>query len=259
MKVIDWNEFARGEYREPPLAAAIGAFDGLHLGHKALVGKVVARPGLASAAVTFRENPKKILRPESYHGDLSTLEQKLEGFEALGVDIVVLIDFSGDFSKLAGKEFLSFLRVSGDLRVLAVGTDFRCGHRLDTGAEEVREYCEGAGIEAVLLRAMHWGGHPISSSRIRKAVVDGRLADAAAMLGHDYEIDLRGCESDGFRVVVSAERLLPPPGRYVVIAAGEGGEAELTTVLRADGFWELGESSGIPIRSLRSLRLVSRE
>jgi riboflavin kinase/FMN adenylyltransferase len=261
LKVLSWDEFSNSQHREITLAAAVGVFDGLHRGHTELIGRVLNRDEAVKAVVTFRENPKKVLRPASYHGDLSTLEQKLEKLEALGLDLCVLIDFSGDFSKLSGRKFLSVLKESGNLRFLAVGFDFRCGHRLDTGAEDIKAFYETQTVETELLGAVHWAGHPISSSRIRKAVVEGRLDDASAMLGYPYEVDLRRMTKvftgESAVYAVSGEQVQPPYGKYSVTTLGGDGDVETEATLE-NGLWTVEQAKVIETRFLRLKELVSR-
>jgi riboflavin kinase/FMN adenylyltransferase len=269
MKVVSWQELGEGRPSSAPLAAAVGVFDGLHIGHRELVGRVLGRVGFVSAVVTFIENPKRILSPSTFHGGLSTLDQRLSLIAAMGVDLCVLIDFSGDFSKLPGRRFLSSLSESGGLRFLAVGADFRCGHRLDTDATAIREFCEARAIGVELLDAVSWAGHPVSSSRIRRAVIEGRLDDASAMLGRSYEIDLRGARplrSGGS--IPTGGQASPPPGRYEASLAFErveGGEAAgpIEAELGRDGAWSIrgggppAPGSREPV-GLRLIKLVSR-
>jgi riboflavin kinase/FMN adenylyltransferase len=271
MRILTWSEFQGQKGRYGPIAAAIGVFDGLHLGHRELVGRVRGRIGLASTVVTFEKNPKLILSPATFHGQLSTLDQRLALIDSLGVDLCVLIDFSGDFSKLPGRLFLSMLAESGELRRLAVGENFRCGHRLDTDAEGIRQFCGERSIEVELLKAVHWAGHPVSSSRIRKAVLEGRLDDAAQMLGRLYEIDLRGARPlASRRLLPRGDQACPPPGTYeAYVAVGGIAQAQPRAArLGPDGAWSIegadagrgaadGET-GCP-ECLRLLRVVSRE
>jgi riboflavin kinase / FMN adenylyltransferase len=268
MNVIPWEEFRAGKPYGEPLAAAIGVFDGLHLGHRELIGRVLGRRGLASAVVTFKENPKRILSPSTFHGELSTLDQRLSLIAGTGVDLCVLIDFSGDFSKLPGRQFLSSLSEAGGLRYLAVGSEFRCGHDLDTDAAAIREFCESRSIEIELLKAVGWSGHPVSSSRIRKAVLEGRLDDARAMLGRHYEIDLKGAipAPSGGTLPVGGQAS-PPPGRYEASlsyarGSAEAGNPRSLAELSGDGTWRLARESvaGDPVLiGLRLIQAVSRE
>jgi riboflavin kinase / FMN adenylyltransferase len=269
MKVLSWSEFLSASDNRGPVAAAIGVFDGLHIGHRELVGKVLGREGLASAVMTFEQNPKRLLSPGTFHGELSTLDQRLALIDSLRVDLCVLIDFSGDFSKLPGRSFLSMLSERGGLRFLAVGRNFRCGYRLDTDAAGIRAFCGERSIGLELLDPVQWAGHPVSSSRIRKAVLEGRLEDAGSMLGRLYEIDFRGAQAlDTGRWRPRGEQASPPPGIYEAHvpdpAGSEAGERLFTATLGHDGAWSLsgeggeGGRSAFPVR-LRLVRMVSRE
>jgi riboflavin kinase / FMN adenylyltransferase len=275
MTILTWEELGSGSYHKKPIAAAIGVFDGLHIGHRELVGRVLGREGLSSAVVTFEDNPKRILSPSTFHGELSTLDQRLALIQSMGVDLCVLIDFSGDFSKLPGRRFLSILSEGGELRYLAVGSNFRCGYRLDTDSAAIREFCVERSIEVELLSAVQWAGHPVSSSRIRKAVREGRLQDAECMLGRPYEIDLHGAHplSSG-RLLPKGGQASPPPGSYEAIVASPAGwkagdvssgdGLAVVAELGNDGAWSFSGPAGAGTRDpapigMRIVRVVSRE
>jgi riboflavin kinase/FMN adenylyltransferase len=268
MRVLSWEELRAGALAGVPFAATIGVFDGLHIGHRELIARILGKEGVVSIVLTFKENPKRILSPSTYHGELSTLDQKLALVESMGADFCVLIDFSGDFSKLPGRRFLSMLRESGEFRYLAVGSDFRCGKGLDTNAEDIRSFCVRHSIGIELIRAVQWAGHPVSSSRIRKAIVEGRLGDAASMLGRPYEIDLRASSfsSEG-RIKPVGVQASPPRGSYeatMAHAAGSGlPESPVSARIDAEGCWSIdggadcASGNGKPT-GLRLIRLVSR-
>jgi riboflavin kinase/FMN adenylyltransferase len=131
---------------------------------------------------------------------------------------VVLIDFSGDFSRLSGREFAALL---GKRRIgyLAVGVNFRCGYRLDTGARLLRDMMAEGGTLTELAPQLREGGAPVSSSRIREAVLAGDIAGAAGLLGRPYGVDLTGLcpiiKGDALSWDLGREgRVLPPAGRY---------------------------------------------
>jgi riboflavin kinase/FMN adenylyltransferase len=254
VRVLDWEEFATGSGLGKPISATVGVFDGLHMGHRRLVEKVFAHAGgRLSCVLTFRDSPKRILHPASWHGALSTLDQKLEALDSTGLDVCVLIDFSGNFSKLAGRDFLSVLREKGDLEYIAVGSNFSCGYRLDTHASDIKAYYSDLGVEAEVVEPVLWGGHPVSSSRIRHAVMDGRLGEAKAMMGRSYEVDLRG-----IRVLRSeaghpaCERpsgiVLPPLGRYDAVAMGGEGPVPIILGVREGGLVFEGCVDRTPLR-----------
>ena len=228
MKVTSWEEFASGQASGIPLSATVGVFDGLHIGHRTLIDSVLSHgKGRLPTVFTFRDSPKRRTRPKGFTGALSSLDQKLEGLEALGLGLCVLIDFSGNFSKLAGRDFLSILRIKGNLGYMAVGSNFSCGYRLDTHAGDIVTILSEYGIKAQVLEPVVWEGHPVSSSRIRTAIGEGRLADAEAMMGRAYELDLSGAgwksKGDGLLSCDLPEGfVLPPPGWYEGRARGKG-------------------------------------
>ena len=265
MKIISWEELSSGQGFGLHVAAAIGVFDGLHIGHQDLVQRVRGHEGLASAIVTFIKNPKLILSPSTFHGVLSTLDQKLSLIDSLGVDLCVLIDFSGDFSKLPGRKFLSMLCGNGDIRFLAVGFDFHCGYRMDTDAQGIRRFCEERAIGVEILNAVHWGSHPVSSSRIRKAIFEGRLEDAQGMLGHAYAIDLRVCDTSASgRLVPRGGQVDPPAGLYEVdvlhTIEGAEGSTRVEADLGVDGSWSfpISGANGFPVSALVDMRIIRR-
>jgi riboflavin kinase / FMN adenylyltransferase len=261
VKILDWQAFVGGAFSGEPIAATIGVFDGLHIGHRALIAKILEKKGLQSAVFTFRENPKRSFTRGSFPGELSTLDQKLELLESIGADQCVLIDFSGDFSKLPGRQFLSLLSEKAALRYLALGEGFRCGYRLDTDGQAIRSFCEERSVALDLLPAVGWAGKMVSSSRIREAVGESRLDEAAIMLGRPYELDLRGFVPD------RQARL--PAGRYEAeLVAQRPGALESLAVevsFSDDGNWKLAlgpeglRLEGLSLKGLRLLRKVSRE
>ena len=150
MRVFDWSRFMEGALLDEPAgggtAMTIGVFDGVHRGHQALIGKIVQQaPRSIPTVITFKQNPKKILRPGEYQGDIVGPERKMIIFEALGVELVILIDFSKEFSKLNGRDFIGALKRRGRVILLAVGGNFRCGFGLDTDVSEIKKFSRETG------------------------------------------------------------------------------------------------------------------
>jgi riboflavin kinase/FMN adenylyltransferase len=169
-----------------PLAVTIGVFDGVHKGHQSLIQRICAGP-YTPAVVTFKQNPLKTLKPDAFAGDIINLGQKLSIFEALGVQLTVLIDFSSKFSTISGRVFIDLLLGSQPVKLIALGQNFRCGHRLDTGAEEIRSLAGARGLEVWIAPSVMDEGQPVSSSRIRQALAAGRRAEAERLLGRPLE------------------------------------------------------------------------
>jgi len=265
LKIIDWQDFiykpaASGDLppRHPgpkpggiatafPCAMTIGVFDGVHLGHCKLINRIVAR-GPNPTVITFRENPKKIISPINFEGDLFSLRQKIAVFESLGVEQIVLIDFSADFCKLKGKEFLDLLGSDGKMTFLAVGANFRCGHGLDTDAGLIAKLNAEKGIVTEVVKpvvAVAADGKPtdgnVSSSRIRAAVIGGNLALAAILLGRNFELDIEGLEPSEIKPgkveydLRSRQRVVPADGKYSVVKKFSGGIAEGAEIFTEGG------------------------
>jgi len=234
LEILDWFDFLRnpGSRESPTIpesAITIGVFDGLHQGHKALIERIVCR-GPNPTVVSFRENPKKVVSPETYEGDLFSLKQKLAVFEQLGVSRVILIDFSENFSKLSGREFFELLEDRGKMAFLVIGSNFRCGFRQDTDADFIREMNKRKGIPTEIIPpvtlAGEFGKGLVSSSRIRSAIISGDLKKASVLMGRNVELDLSDIkpefvDTDKLKGLVydlrSVHRIVPASGQYSVI------------------------------------------
>jgi riboflavin kinase/FMN adenylyltransferase len=115
--------------------------------------------------------------------DIISFEEKTALLDSLGVPLCVIIDFSEHFSKIKGRSFLETLNRYLCPAYIALGANFHCGYRRDTGAGEFKEMAEGLGIRAEIIPPVMEGGLPVSSSRIRRALQAGRIEEAALLLG----------------------------------------------------------------------------
>lgn len=242
MRVLPWSELADGAAQAEPSAVTIGVFDGFHLGHRELVSRVVAKsPALHPSVVTFSSNPKKVMNPHAYQGDLFTIDQKLEALEAAGVQTVVLIDFSGNFSTLAGSDFVSILVRSFATRSFVVGSDFKCGYRHSTDSRAFAGLAGALGAETEIVGHVLADGEPVSSSRIRSAIRAGRTEAAASLLGRPYTLDLRrvpdGAARDDGAVSIGALGMTrPAEGRYLSSVSRDGGWMDAEASIDAHGY-----------------------
>ena len=237
MTVFSWEDILSGAFSKKlreggfcASAVATGGFDGLHEGHRAIISRVVdfkaAHKGAAAGAVTFRHPPKASLGAPSYSGDLSTVRLKIDTFAEWGLDFAVVIDFSDDFSKIKGKDFLSILKDSCSMQFAAAGSDFRCGYRLDTGVAEMAAYAAQNGFTFVVVDDVLYANERISSSAIRKCIFDGRVEEASRLLGHPYTVDCRSASLQArnpetgslFIARDSLTQVLPAEGKFSVFA-----------------------------------------
>lgn len=261
---VDWEEFLHGFVPPRPLAVTIGVFDGLHAGHRELVRRIVARqPGCAPTVVTFKVNPKKILRPHGFEGDLLSLNRKLEIMGELGVEVAVLIDFSGDFSTMPGRNFLSTVVDRGRVAYMAVGWDFHCGRGRDTDARALVDFCASRSVDAELLDPVSFHGDTASSTRIRRAVRAGRISEAERLLGRPFEVELGACtggEDGAWRFAPPEGMVRPPAGLWPV--AGREGEAWLRIGagdLEIGGMRRSEIGHRVPITSLEKNEAIDKE
>ena len=226
MRVIEWPHFLEEAlpFGGASSAITIGVFDGVHRGHKALI-EYVATFGehTVPVVVTFRRsNYKKDRSPGRKHlGEISSFNQKIAAFESLGISVTIVIEFSESFRHMSGTEFLRILHEHGKMSFLAVGSNFRCGYKLDTDALLMQEFNAQRNIPTAIVQVLTEGSTTISSSQIRAAIGKGDLKAAAAMLGYPFTIDLTGVSvlpagNDAAYGISDHGRILPPPGRYSV-------------------------------------------
>jgi len=213
-------------------AVTIGAFDGVHLGHQAvlrLVRELARARELSATVLTFDRHPAEVVRPGSAAKLLTTLDQKLELLEATGeVDECLVLPFDAARSKEPAEQFVEELLASAlRARLVVVGADFHFGYRrhgdvplLQRMGAELGFETIGLGLVAALDRD---AGAPYSSTRIRELITAGDVAGAASMLGRPHEVrgpvergDARG-RLLGFptaNVIVTENICLPADGVY---------------------------------------------
>jgi len=173
---------------------SIGAYDGVHLGHQALLARVramAAELGRASAVVTFDRHPATVVRPASAPLLLTDLDQKLELLAALEVDRVVVLRFDAERAREAAEDFVTEVLV-GCLaaRAVVVGHDFHFGHRRAGTVALLQAMGADLGFDVlgVALTGDAGGGEPVSSTRIRARLAAGDVEAAAALLGRPHEV-----------------------------------------------------------------------
>ena len=190
MHLIKWHQFLKTglPLNNKPASVTIGVFDGVHRGHRALIGRVVSHNTEYTPVVfTFRENHKTGSREQRAENkeqeDIQSFKERLAVFEKLGIEITVTIDFTEEFRRMPGIEFLKILLEHGKVGFFAVGSDFRCGYQLDTDAAAIERFFALRSIPVEIVPQVMEGEFPVSSSRIRAAIAEGDILKAQAMLG----------------------------------------------------------------------------
>jgi riboflavin kinase / FMN adenylyltransferase len=181
---------------------AIGNFDGVHLGHRRILETVAARArdiGQSSFAITFEPHPMAVLRPDHAPRRIQTLRQKEEAIEAIGIDTLLVIPFTRDFSLTEPEEFVrTLLRDRLGACELYLGAHFAFGRGKRGDLTLLSRMGAECNFVASAVEEVFAGGEPVSSSRIRRALERGAILEANAMLGRSYELD--GLVSRGDRV-----------------------------------------------------------
>ncbi len=218
---------------ETPLHLAIGYFDGLHIGHQAVVRMAVeaaAREGGLAGVVTFDPHPSELMRPDHAPARLlADLDHKAGLVRELGAGLFVPLKFDLELAATPADEFLDRL-IAARVRTIVVGEDWRFGHKRLGDVELLRQRGAGAGFTTVAAPMVTLDGERVSSTRIRQAVRDGALDSAAAMLGRPFA--LRGKVVEGRKLarqlgyptanVSPAGMVTPPDGVWAARAACAG-------------------------------------
>lgn len=230
----------------PGSAVTIGAYDGVHRGHQAVLGEVRRRAderGLPTVVVTFDRHPASVVRPESAPKLLTDLDQRLEVLAATGdVDWAVVVTFDAERAAQEAEDFVGGLLV-GTLgaRLVVVGEDFHFGRRRRGNVELLTRLGDDLGFDVVGFRLVPGadGAGPVSSTTVRAAVAAGDVEGAAALLGRPYEVrgtvvtgDRRGREL-GYptaNVAVPPDILLPGDGIYAGWHVREDGRAKVAAI-----------------------------
>ena len=170
----------------------IGAFDGLHLGHRALVQHAVARAqalGLPAVALSFEPLPREYFARDNPPPRLTLPRDRIEGLLGLGVDKLGLLRFGAALAAMPAPEFVHRV-LAGRLgaREVWIGPEFRFGHRRGGDLAVLQAMGPELGFEAGQIQAVHVHGERVSSTRIREALRGGEFAHAAALLGRPYAI-----------------------------------------------------------------------
>lgn len=192
----------RGFSQTAPAATAltIGNFDGVHVGHRALLARLktaAVRQQLLPAALSFEPHPREFFARESAPARLSTLREKLELIADEGVELAYVCHFNARFAALSAEEFIERILVgSARVKHLIIGDDFSFGAGRRGNFALLREAGEALGFQVEAMDSVTLDGERASSSAVRDALAAGRLEHAARLLGRPYSIDGRVVHGD---------------------------------------------------------------
>lgn len=179
---------------------ALGNFDGLHLGHQAVIGRAVAlarQSGVAAAVMTFEPHPRLFFKPDQEPFRLSPFRMKANVIEALGVDYLYVQTFDKEFSERTPENFVSEVLVGGlGLSHIVVGYDYVFGYQRKGNVELLRALAAKYGFGVTAVEKLSDGVERFSSTAIRTLLRDGKPREAARMLGRYWEIEGRVVQGD---------------------------------------------------------------
>jgi riboflavin kinase/FMN adenylyltransferase len=209
-----------------PVVLAIGVFDGVHLGHRAVIQRALAdarRIGGSAVVVTFEPHPIRVLRPEQAPLRLTVPEHKLLSLSDLGASHLLVLDFTQEFAASAPEDFIRALAgACRPLREICVGYEWCFGRGRAGNLDLLKRLGEELGFQEIGVEAVRIDGEIVSSTAIRRALESGRLDVASRLLGRPYSV--RGKVVEGKRLgrklgfptanldVLGAQ--LPPDGVY---------------------------------------------
>lgn len=221
-------------HSDNPTVVTVGMFDGVHRGHRYLIGRVkevAAEMGCASAVVTFTNHPRSVMRPDTRIPLLNSPEDRLRLLSETGVDLVVPLTFTLEFSYLRAREFVEFLLRSLNMRGLVIGPDFAFGFQREGTPEVLAALGEELGFSVEVVEPVTFDDLVVSSTEVRRCVEAGDVAHAAAMLGRAFAIsgfveegDRRG-RTIGFptaNVAVEPGFIVPGHGVYATWTQADG-------------------------------------
>lgn len=214
-------------------AVSVGSYDGIHLGHRSVLGtlcELAAARGLAPAVVTFDQHPATVLRPENAPLLLTSDAQRLDLFEEIGIEYLLLLNFDQDRAGTSSRDFVTEVLVGQmHAKLIVVGSNFHFGEGRTGSVDSLRELGAEIGFEVLGLDLLteNDATEPVSSTAIRAALADGDIESANAMLGRPFEVrgtvvrgDQRG-RTIGFptaNIPFDAGRAWPATGVYAAWA-----------------------------------------
>ena len=191
MRIVRDPRYADPEDRGA--AAAIGNFDGVHLGHQAVIAlaaEAAERLGIPTGIVTFEPHPREYFAPDAPPFRLMSAEAKAHRLEALGVDRLYELSFNAPLSQLTPEAFAREVLADGlGLKHVVVGRDFCFGKGRAGTAADLERFGREMGFGVTIAPLLETAGIEVSSTRIRDALSEGRPEDAARMLGHLHRIE----------------------------------------------------------------------
>jgi riboflavin kinase/FMN adenylyltransferase len=219
----------------PEIGVTIGNFDGVHLGHRELLLKIKSdclKKNVLFVVMTFVPHPQKILRPEKERFLLNSYEQRRALLKDMGVDYLIEMQFTRDFSTLAPEEFLNrFIFSYPQLKSFYLGYDFAFGANKQGGFDLVKDICGPRGVHIEVQPKFEFHDKVVSSSLIREDVLSGKIVEANLMLSRPFHLEGVVVKGEGrgkkigfptANIQASSDVIIPQKGVYVTRTVHKG-------------------------------------
>lgn len=181
----------KGHAVERDTMLSIGVFDGVHLGHRHLLGHLRERAqslSLLPGVITFSQHPRQMLQPQRKVSWLTPLEQRLELLRGLGMEVVVTLTFTPPVAALSARDFLSLLQQHLRMKGIVIGPDFALGRGREGNAPRLREFAQEMGFALESVGPIRINGEVVSSTAIRQALARGEVAKVNRFLGRPFTL-----------------------------------------------------------------------
>lgn len=229
MKILhNLHDIPQDQHGWPAIGLTIGNFDGVHIGHRELLKKIKAdcqRKSLLFVVVTFVPHPQKILQPDKERFLINSYEQRRNLLREQGVDVLVELKFTRDFSTLKAEDFLKqYLLSYPNLKDFYLGYDFAFGANKEGDFDLVKSICDPLGIEIEIQPKFEFQGEVVSSSSIRARLLSGKIDEVENILQRPFHLEGVVVKGEGrgkkigfptANIQVSQDLIVPHKGVYV--------------------------------------------
>ncbi len=219
---------------ERDMLLTVGVFDGVHLGHKYLISKLLEQAkqrNLLSGVVTFHQHPEELLSPGTKLPFLMDIEDRINLLKNEGVDVIIPLSFTAELAQLSARQFVSLLQKHLRMRGLVIGSDFALGRGREGDTNTLQKLGRDMNFSVTVVPPLAINGEVVSSTAVRKALAAGNMRKVRELIGHPFS--LRGKVVTGAgrgaglgfptaNLDISSEQALPPDGVYVSWAHIDG-------------------------------------
>ena len=214
---------------DKPSIATIGTFDGVHLGHQKIIKSLISKSKeteLNSVLITFDPHPRKVINPNSKLELLNTIDEKVDILKNLGLDYLIIHEFSVSFSNIDAEEFVKILIQKLNIRKLIVGYDHRFGKNRNADINDLKKFGNKYSFEVIEISAFDIEEINVSSTKIRNSIYEGKIEICKKYTGFNFKLSgkvVKGMSRGnkiGFPtaniVVTNKDKIIPKNGVYLV-------------------------------------------